>query len=256
MPAVLFTYGRAMAPRSSCLLERWLTPRRRPTSFPASRLGSEMGGEPLSRVNVSLLLLRRCRRGRIGRVSLSFSGIGSCRRSRRRMQRRQMHVVAVRRQWGQRNLLIGIAHGRSNRRRRRILTAKMQPLLNVLGAARDPPEHPAGLVRRRRGGGHGRRSGLRRRRSLDGCRHNAHGALLRRRHWLRAVAEDDFLGSARQRLRVAYVLIAGESRILAAIGVNKMDRLDAGRDQFGDLGLVLVFFLGDERLNVLIALKR
>ena len=94
--------------RSSCRLARWLTPRRRRASCPASRPGSGMGGERLSRAKASLLLRRRCRGRGIGRVRLSFGGVPSRRRGRRRMQRRQMHVVAARRQRRWRNRLIGI----------------------------------------------------------------------------------------------------------------------------------------------------
>jgi hypothetical protein len=198
-----------MAARSSCRLERWLTPRRRRASFPASRLGSGTGGKPLARINASLLLRRHGRRRRIGRVSLSLTGIASRRRGRRRMQRRQMHVVAMRRQWRCRNLLIGIVRRGDCRRRRRVLTAEMQPFLNVLRAPGDAAQHPAGLARGRRGDGDCRRSSLRCR-SLDVRWRRVcdallvrvgHGDLHHGGHWLRPVIEDDFLRSARQRRR-------------------------------------------------------
>src|SRR5580698_1570253 len=139
----------------------------------------------------------------------------------------------------------------------------MQPLLDVLGAAGDPTEHPAGLARRRRSGGYSRRSGLCRRR-LDGRWRNARGVLLVRvgrghLHHGRnrsAIAEDDLLRTARERVRVAYVLVAGESWILAPVGINQMDRLHTGRSQLSDLGLVLVFLLRDQRLDGLITFER
>src|SRR6202034_674313 len=99
---------------------------------------------------------------------------------------------------------------------------KMQPLLDVLGAAGDPAEHPTGLASWRRDGGDRCRSRLRRR-SLAGRLRHACGMLLVRvgrgdldhgGHWLRPIVENDLLRPARQSLRITDVLVAGESRIL------------------------------------------
>ena len=217
-----------------------------------------MSGERLSRVSGSFLLRRHRGRLGIGRVSRSFGRISSRRRGRRRVQRRQMHIVALRWEWWRGgNLLIGIGRRGRDRRRRSVLTTKVQPLLNVLGAPSHTAEH-SGLLSRRRGGRHGRLSQLCRG-SLDRRRRDAGDTLLlsvsrgdlhHRGHWLRPVVEDDLLRPAHQGVRVAHVLVAGESWILAAVSVDQTDRLDASRRQFGHLRLILVLFFGDLRLDI------
>ena len=111
--------------------------------FPPFGSDRERAASRLSRVNASLLLRRHRGRLGIGRVSRSFGRISSRRRGRRRVQRRQMHIVALRREWWRGgNLLIGIGRRGGDRRRRSVLTTKMQPLLNVLGAPSHTAEHP------------------------------------------------------------------------------------------------------------------
>ncbi len=61
------------------------------------------------RIDPPLLRLRR-----IGRVGRSLGGVRARRRGRRRMQRRQVHVVAARRQRRLGDRLIGIGRGRVN----------------------------------------------------------------------------------------------------------------------------------------------
>ena len=177
------------------------------------------------------------------------------------MQRSQMHILAARRQRrvGE-NRLIRIGRESLNGRRRGILAAKMQPSLDILGPAGQSAQHSAGLVRWRRDGRDRHRGGLRRR-SLDGRGRNArggrrtlllrvgHGDLHYRRRRLGAVVENDLLRRGRQRVWIARILVAREDRILAAVSVNQANGLDAGRGQFGDLGLVLFRLFRDQRLD-------
>ena len=48
---LIYVWPRNGAPDRGANSSYWLTPRRRRASFPTSRLGSGMGGEPLSWVN-------------------------------------------------------------------------------------------------------------------------------------------------------------------------------------------------------------
>ena len=133
----------------------------------------------VSQGDPQLLRRRRRRRGRRFDESGASPGLGGVRPrwgSRRRMQRSQMHIVAARRQRrvGE-NRLIRIGRSSLNGRRRGILAAKMQPSLDILGAAGQSAQHSAGLVRWRRDGRDRHRGGLRRR-SLDGRGRNARDA--------------------------------------------------------------------------------
>jgi hypothetical protein len=101
-----------------------------------------------------------------------------------------------------------------------------------------------------------------RRRSLDGRWRRAATRFLSasatathcRGYWLRPVARTT-PAPARQRLRIAYVLIAGEGRISAAVGVNRWIGLTPPPQARRPSPRHRLFF-GDLRLNIRIARER
>ena len=122
--------------RSSCRLERSLTPRKRRASFPASRLGSGMGGERLSPdkcvVAITAATLptarNRARQPEFQRHSVALAE--SAAYAATPNARRRDAAAAATEEPVDRN-----RPPQRRRRGRRVLAAKMQPLLDVLGAA-------------------------------------------------------------------------------------------------------------------------
>ena len=177
--------------------------------------------------------------------------------------------IAARRQRrsGGRRLVGRAGSRRAQRRGLLAAAADVQPVLDALRPAGNPAEDAARRLARGRGERDGRRG-----RALPSSAAEAStagGAALATRRLAASaaailtaagaglrIAEDDLLRASRERVRVALVLVAGEDRILPAVGIDEADRLDARGDQIGDLGVVLLLLLRDQRLDVFVARER
>jgi hypothetical protein len=71
-----------------------------------------------------------------------------------------------------------------------------------------------------------------------------------------ALVKHDILWTRGEGVGIAGVLVAGENRILPAVGVNRSDRFHAGGNELRHLRLVLAFLLGHGSFDIVVVVER